>query len=161
MAVKESFEYEREKIYTVALYGTDEPVFFSGNLIFKKYYLIDGRKRFNQEKTTQYMVDTIFYETSRVLFTQKDEPYDAPRDLWIYPFRLLGDPFLIVYNRNASYGLHGNNDLIWMRDIDPDAHGLAILMKKGNSNVPELLTEREARYAERSLRQFSKYSKRG
>lgn len=151
MRVIDPYEYENHTICTVALLGKDEPAFFKGRLILKTFFQNDNHRKVNKDLTTRYMVDTLWTETSRVLLRTKGIRLEERKDYAVLSYKLLGDPYLIVYNRATRVGI----PLAWLHDQDSKACGPAVLMKKDNEGQPSLLTEEEARKAEKALKAIS------
>ncbi|MDO5121954.1 MAG: hypothetical protein Q4D46_07755 [Erysipelotrichaceae bacterium] len=141
----EFYSYFHYLVCTVAIYGNDEPHFFKGNLNLRTYYTDSEKTEINDSKTTGYAVDTLFAETNKIVRRLHKERYDENRDLCIMPFTMLGDPYQIVYNKTAHPSPYEDNSMSFLKEKDPNAKGLAIVMKKDKDGKVSWLSEVEAR----------------
>ena len=97
MNVNRPFKQTCSMIHTVAIYGHFVPLTFKGRLVFKEYN--DGSTRDELMRTNELAVDTIFYETDKVMRQLAKDAFGDARDLYVAHFALLKDPYRIVYNR--------------------------------------------------------------
>lgn len=151
MKQTETYDYQRELICTVAVYGHEAPVFFKGSLILKKYYVNGSKSNVDQSRSEDYMLDTIYYETNKIVRMQKHEPYGDNRELVVCPFEILGDPYRIVYNKRTTPSLQYDDALVMLKDKDPDARGVAIVLKQDDKGHLTWLQEEEGRKVEQIL----------
>lgn len=138
----DNFEYYRTIINTVALYGHDAPVTFSGRLTLRRY-LHEVRKNTDVRKTRASMADIIFFECNKVIRTSKNEPTGEKRELVISPFDALGFPYVVIHNRTAAPG-STDNHLRILDSVDPDARGLAVILKEKADGSLVGLDQKEA-----------------
>ncbi len=124
----DNFEYYRTIINTVALYGHDAPVTFSGRLTLRRY-LHEVRKNTDVKRTRASLTDTIFFECNKVIRSSRNEPYSEKRELVTSPFDALGFPYVVVYNKAALSGT-SDNHLRILDSIDPEARGTAVILKE-------------------------------
>ena len=151
MDVKEPFKNFSSMITTVALYGQEEPVLFRGRLILREYFKEGSRKEIDHQKTADYALDTIYYETNKVIREQFHEPYGEPRELVVRHIEMLKDPYRIVYNKHAEPSDTRDNRLALLLDQDHSARGVAIILKENKDGFLESLEEAEARTIIRAL----------
>lgn len=143
---KEFFSYQRQSVCTVAIYGKEQADFFKGHLIFKTYYTDDKKIIPDTEKTCKYFLDTLFYETNKIIRSYHHEAYDERRQLVVHKFKRLGEPYRVVYNLYANPAPIGfDNGLEFLYEKDTNAKGLAIILKKNRFGELTALDEAEAR----------------
>ena len=137
-------------IHTVGIYGSFVPLTFKGRLVFKEYNY--GNTEEEIKRTNELFVDTIYYETDKVMRQLAHVQYGDARDLVIQPFHLLNDPYRIVYNRKASPSNKHDNTLFFLQNFDPNARGCAIILKEDTNGNLISLTEEEANQISSQLR---------
>lgn len=149
--MKEPFKNYSTLVTTVALYGQEEPVLFKGRLILREYYTENTKKEIDQKKSNAYALDTIYYETNKVIRANMNEPFDEARELVVRKLAMLEDPYRIVYNANAEPGQTVDNHLTLLNDQDANAHGVALILKEAEDGSLQTLIEAEARAIIREL----------
>ena len=149
--LSEFYSYFHHMVCTVAIYGNDEPHFFNGHLLLRTYYKDSDKTEPDVSKSNAYMIDTLFAETNKSVRRLHRERYDENRNLVILPLSVLGEPYRIVYNRTARSSVYEDNALKLLRSTDPDARGLAIIMKEKRGGTLNWLSEVEARTIIRTL----------
>ncbi len=140
----EYFSYFHHLVSTVAIYGNEEPNFFHGNLILKTFYSDSKKTKINAKQTNDQLIETIFYETNKVVRSLHRERYDENIELEILPMSGLGDKYRLLYNRKAAPG-NSDNSLEFLQDHYRDARGLAIILKEDGKDGLTWLEEKEAR----------------
>jgi hypothetical protein len=148
MADKETnyaFEHRTYMVHTVAIYGSEAPVICRGPLIMRFYFDDSTKKNLNVNKTADSIMDTIFYETNKIIRLRHDnEFYGTRRILRIVPFPQLGNDYIFVYN-SVEEPSEKEDDLITvLGGTDPNAHGLAVILKRSNDGGIEWLSAPEA-----------------
>ncbi len=152
MESSDKFSAQNYTVCAVALYGSYEPFFFKGHLSLRTYYKDNKRVDIDLKKTSDYFVDTLFYETNKIIRTRERDRYDEQRNLVIQASSLLGEPYQIVFNRSAAPGAQADNSLAILKDTEPDAKGLALVIKKTGDDQYTWLEEEEARTIENALK---------
>ncbi len=143
--LSEFYSYFHHMVCTVAIYGSDEPHFFNGHLLLRTYYKDSDKTTEDAVKSNAYMLDTLFAETNKSVRRLHRERYDENRDLVVLPVSLLGEPYRIVYNRLANRSVYEDNSLKLLQGTDPNAKGLAIILKESSDGTLNWLNEVEAR----------------
>jgi hypothetical protein len=98
------YDRQSQHICAIAIDGNNAAEIIDGDLIFRKFYKDAAKTQIDIQKTSDYFLDTVFYETNRVLRTPSKEPYSENRDLKLVPLADIvaksGKEFQIVYNAN-------------------------------------------------------------
>lgn len=148
--LSEYFNYYREYVCTAALYGGEPADLMCGHMILRRYYSDRKKQHPNPRMTEVFLVETLFYETNKVLRTMRGEAFDEPRSLALARLPMLGDPYRIVYNREAWPSAEGNGILL-LQQRDIRARGTAMVLRMAADGSLTWLSEQEARDAVRSL----------
>jgi hypothetical protein len=149
MIQKTSF-YERQSqhICAIAIDGNNAAEIIDGDLIFRKFYKDAAKTQVDVQKTSDYFLDTVFYETNRVLRTPSKEPYSENRDLKQVPLADIvaksGKEFQIVYNANAFALPDSRNKNELLAKAGVHANGLALILKKSDADGFGCLSPEEA-----------------
>lgn len=151
------FEHLRQNVCTIALYGHDQPYFFRGTLVLRTYYTDTRTHKIDALRTSAYAMDTMFYETNKVIRSSHREPYSEARHLVTAPADMLGNPYRILYNRRALPGAMEDNSIVLLRSHDPEARGLAIVAKLQENGTLTWLREDEARQVQKVLSAMMNY----
>ena len=145
------FRHFHAQACTVAIYGNNDPVVFKGNLVFRMYYTDAAMSEIDVPRTSAYLRDTMFYETNKVIREQLEDPYNGRRELIDLSVPELGRQYRIVYN-TAEVPSGRYDDQIGLLSIrDPNARGVAILLKQSSETGLTWLDEAEARHIAKVL----------
>lgn len=145
------FNYYREYVCTAALYGGEPADLICGHMILREYFSDRKKTHPNPRMTESFLIETLFYETNKVLRTMHGEPYDEPRSLAMARLPMLGDPYRIIYNREAWPSSGGNAIALLLQQREIRARGTAMIMRAEPDGSLTWLSEQEARDAVRSL----------
>lgn len=149
MAEKKSlyypFEYNIHKVYTVAFYGHENPIVCKGSLILRTYYKDENMTQIDIHHTSDHYIDTIFYETNKVIREQFDDPYNDHRELIELSMPELGNEYRIIYNASQTPSQRYDDQLRILLSRDPSARGVAIILKRDAKKGILYLDEQEAR----------------
>jgi hypothetical protein len=124
------YKYFHHTVSTVAVYGNKPAVVFHGHLVLRTYYVRGQRGMVDQARTSAYVMDEVFYETNKVLREENDDNYGTRRVLKYVPFPQLGEKYGFVYNTVEVTSPRFDDKLTVLSDIDKNAKGVAIVMKK-------------------------------
>jgi hypothetical protein len=147
-----SFEYFHDKVYTIAFYGSNAPMMVSGTLVLRAYYKDDAKTIPDIEHTSEFLKDSIFFETNKVIRQQLEDPYNGRRELVELPFPQLGNEYRIIYNEAEIPSDRYDDLLSVLVSRDPYARGVAIILKRGADGGITWMNEREAREIQNRLR---------
>jgi hypothetical protein len=138
-------------VYTVALYGSNAPYIIKGHLVLRTYYKDSACTQVDIAHTNDHVMDTVFYESNKTIREQMEDGYNGRRQLVELSMPALGREYRIIYNA-AEIPSHRYDDSIALLSLrDPDAHGVAIIMKRNADNLLCWLDENEARVIARKL----------
>lgn len=145
------FLYRHHMVYTVALYGSNAPYIIQGHLVLRTYYKDSGCTQVDIPHTNDYVMDTIFYESNKTIRMRMEDSYNGKRELVELSMPVLGKQYRIIYNA-AEVPSRRYDDAIALLSLrDPDAHGVAIIMKRSADDLLCWLDESEARTIARKL----------
>lgn len=145
------FLYRHHMVYTVALYGSNAPYIIKGHLVLRTYFKDSACKEVDIPHTNEYVRDTIFYESNKTIRMQMEDSYNGRRELVEMSMPTLGREYRIIYN-TAEIPSRRYDDAIAILSLrDPDAHGVAIIMKRNADDRLCWLDESEARSIVRKL----------
>lgn len=139
------FEYHIHKVYTVAFYGHENPIVCKGSLILRTYYKDENLTIPDIHHTSDYYIDTIFYETNKVIREQFDDSYNDHRELIELSMPELGPEYRIIYNAAQTPSQRYDDQLRILLKRDPSAKGVAIILKRDPKKGIQYLEEQEAR----------------
>ncbi len=148
------FNYRHHLVYTIALYGTNVPYIIKGHLVLRTYYIDDAKTKVDVPHTSDYVMDTIFYESNKVIREQLEDAYNGRRELVELSMPELGKQYRIIYNAAEIPSPRYDDQVAILTYRDPSAHGVAIIMKRDAENGIQWLEETEARQIARKLRQL-------
>ena len=151
MAWSDQYINRNYNVFTVALYGSYEPFYFQGHLFLRTYYKDNKKNELDNRKSSDYLIDTLFYETNKVIRSRIGERYDEQRALVIQPSNLLGEPYCYVFNRMALT-TDTDNTVSLVKDNDAPVRGLVLVVKKVADGEYTWLEKREAREIEKTLK---------
>jgi len=149
------FNYFYDAVSTVAIYGSNAPIVVKGNLVLRAYFKDDEKKELDIEHTSEYVRDTIFYETNKVLREKLDDPYNGKRELCELTIPQIGSEYRIIYNMAEVPSDRYDDLLTIISHRDPYAHGVAIIMKRCEDGSIQYLKEREAHDIVRKLKELA------
>ena len=69
------FDYRHHLVYSVALYGNNHPYIIKGHLVLRTYYTDDSKKKIDVAHTSDAVMDTVFFETNKVIREQNSWNY--------------------------------------------------------------------------------------
>ena len=92
------FDYSIHKVFTVAFYGSSSPIICKGSLVMRTYYTDSTKKTVDVHHTSEHYIDTIFFETNKIIREQFDDPYNDHRELIELSMPSLGSEYRIIYN---------------------------------------------------------------
>lgn len=139
------FDYFHHTVYTVALYGQESPMVCKGHLVLRTYYKDAGKVSVDYNRTSDYLKDALFYETNKIIRTQYDDPYTNPRELIELSLPELGKQYRIIYNAAEIQSPRYDDQLKLLSYRDPEAKGVAIIVRRDPDKGIQWLEEREAR----------------
>ncbi|MBP3891343.1 MAG: hypothetical protein J6D29_04145 [Solobacterium sp.] len=142
---KDIFVINNHQLCLVALYGNYEPFLFNGRLILRTYYSDAAKTTVDEEKTTQYFLDTIFYEANKIIRSRDQDAYDERRTLVVEECPLLGNPYYMLYNTTAFPSNKKDNTVSILSEEGKKIRGLVLIVKKVGENQFTWLEEEEAR----------------
>lgn len=130
-------------VSTVALYGQNPPVIVHGNLILRVYYTDEKYTSVDQKRTNDATMDTIFFETNKVIREQLGDNYTNRRILRQLALPEIGKDYYIVYNIAETPSPRYDDLLPIVSNVDDAAHGTAIILKQEDTRLT-WLSEEEA-----------------
>ena len=146
------FDYNIHKVYTVAFYGSQSPIVCKGSLILRTYYTDDTKRNVDIHHTSEHFIDTIFFETNKIIREQFDDPYNDHRELIELSMPSIGNEYRIIYNAAQSPSQRYDDALAVLADRDPSARGVAIILRRDPKKGICYLKEQEARTVLEKLR---------
>lgn len=146
------FEYNIHKVYTVAFYGHENPIVCKGSLIMRTYYKDETKKEVDIHHTSEHFIDTIFFETNKIIREQFEDPYNDHRELIELSMPQLGSEYRIIYNASQTPSQRYDDRLSILAQRDPSAKGVAIILRRDPKKGICYLTEAEARTIADKLR---------
>ena len=129
----------------MAIYGTNHPTLVSGNLVLRHYYKDASCKEVDIERSNRSFLDTIFFETNKLIRIPLEDDYAGKRDLVYAPIPAFGKEYIIAYNQAEVPSDRYDDLLAIVAPIDQDAHGIAIILKKNSQGLLEWLDKAEAK----------------
>lgn len=148
------FRYFYHTVCTVAFYGTNNPVVFKGHLVLRTYYTDSSETKVDVMHTSDYVMDTVFYETNKVLREQMGDLYNGRRELIELSVPQLGKQYRIIYNAAEIPSSRYDDRLGILSYRDPSARGVAIIMKRDKDKGLQWLDEQEARIIAEQLKEI-------
>ncbi len=139
------FIYTHHYAYTVAFYGSHEPMIVKGPLIMKTYYKDESKKEIDIKHTSAYFMDELFYETNKVIRESFNDSYNGKRELIELSLPELGNEYRIVYNTAEIRSERYDDTLSILNNRDKSAIGVAIIVKRDKDGMLQYLQEAEAR----------------
>ncbi len=139
------FNHFYHNVCTVAFYGSNNPVVCKGHLVLRTYYEDDEKTKVDIRHTSDQWLDSIFYETNKILREQLDDSYTGRRSLVELTINELGKEYRLIYNAAEEPSERYDDRLLILSYRDPEARGVAIILKRDESNMIQWLDEREAR----------------
>ncbi len=146
------FVYRHHLVYTVALYGANAPYIIKGHLVMRTYYTDSTKSKIDIAHTSDHVMDTVFYESNKVIREQLEDPYNGRRELVELSMPDLGKQYRIIYNAAELPSPRYDDQIAVLSYRDPGAHGVAIIMKRDAEHGIQWLDEAEAREIARKLR---------
>lgn len=146
------FDYRHHMVYTVALYGANAPYVIKGTLVLRTYYTDSSKTKVDVAHTSDYVMDTVFYESNKVIREQLDDGYNGRRELVELSMPDLGREYRIVYNAAEVPSPRYDDAILVLNYRDPSARGVAIILKRDAENGIQWLEETEARTIARKLK---------
>ena len=146
------FDYGIHKVCTVAFYGAQSPIVCKGSLIMRTYYTDKTKKTVDIHRTSEHIIDTVFFETNKIIREQFDDPYNDHRELIELSIPSLGNEYRIIYNAAQSPSQRYDDSLAILADRDPSARGVAIILRRDPKKGICTLSEPEARSILEKLR---------
>ena len=157
MAEKEKiyypFRYLHHYVWTVAVYGSQQPLTVSGPLVLRTYYRDGARTIVDIRHTADYYIDEIFYETNKVIRENLGDPYSGKRDLKTTDVPQLPEPYIAVYNAAELPSPRLDDHLSFLSSRDRKARGVAVILKQEEDGSVGYLTEEEAQEIVSALRE--------
>ncbi len=148
------FNYRHHLVYTIALYGTNAPYIIKGHLVLRTYYKDEKKTIVDVPHTSDYVMDTVFYESNKVIREQMEDAYSGRRELVELSMPELGKQYRIIYNAAEIPSPRYDDQVAILNYRDPSAHGVAIIMKRDADNGIQWLEETEARQIARKIKQI-------
>lgn len=145
------FEYRHHLVYTVALYGNNTPYIIKGHLVLRTYYTDNSKTKVDTAHTSDYVMDTVFFESNKVIREQLGDSYNGRRELVELSLPELGKQYRIIYNAAEIPSGRYDDQIRLLSYRDPSAHGVAIIMKRDADDGICWLSEPEARQIIRKL----------
>lgn len=139
------FDYNIHKVFTVAFYGHENPIVCKGSLIMRTYYKDENRKEIDIHRTSDHFIDTIYYETNKIIREQFEDPYNDHRELIELSMPELGPDYRIIYNASQTPSQRYDDQLRILARRDPSAKGVAIILRRDPKKGIRYLSEPEAR----------------
>lgn len=139
------FSYITHRVYTVAFYGQNNPLIIKGSLILRTYYKDDSKREIDTKHTSDHYIDEIFYESNKVIRESMNDGYNGRRELIELSLPEIGNEYRIIYNGAEIPSERYDDKLAILSRRDKDAHGVAIILKRDQSNAIRYLSEEEAR----------------
>lgn len=139
------FEYRHHQVATIAFYGNHAPIIVKGNLVLRTYYKDEEKTQIDYGHTSNAIMDTIFYETNKVIKEPMDEVYNEKRELVELTMNQLGEDYIIVYNGAEEPSDRYDDRLRILLQRDPEARGVAIILKRTKQHGVTWLTHKEAK----------------
>lgn len=146
------FRYLHHYVWTVAVYGSHEPIVVRGPLVLRTYYKDGARTITDVSHTASYYIDEIFYETNKVIRENMGDPYSGRRDLRVTSVPQLPKPYVAVYNAAEIPSPRLDDHLSFLSSKDLKARGVAVILKKEDDGSVAYLNEDEARDVAGKLR---------
>ena len=145
------FSYLHHTVFTVALYGKQSPIVCKGHLVLRTYYTDSRKIKTDYARTSEYLKDELFFETNKIIREQMDDPYTGRRELIELSLPELGKQYRIIYN-TAEVPSPRYDDLLKILSYrDPEARGVAVIVKRDPDKGIQWLEEREARLIDAKL----------
>lgn len=145
------FQYRHHMVYTVALYGGNAPYVIKGHLVLRTYYKDSACTQIDIAHTSDYVMDTVFYETNKTIRLQMEDAYSGRRSLVELSMPDLGKQYRIIYNTAETPSPRYDDSIAVLQLRDPTAHGVAVIMKRNEDGMLTWLDEPEARMIARKL----------
>ena len=149
------FEYRHHLVYTVAIYGNNSPYTIKGHLVLRTYYTDNSKTKIDIPHTSDHVMDTVFYESNKVIREQLGDAYNGRRELVELSIPELGKQYRIIYNAAQTPSGRYDDSISLLSYRDPSAHGVAIIMKRDAEKGIQWLTEPETREIIRKLQTLS------
>ncbi|MBW9212062.1 MULTISPECIES: hypothetical protein [Terrabacteria group] len=140
-----NFQFRHHAVSTVAIYGTNSPTLVSGRLILRHYYKDASCKDVDIPRTNRSILDTIFFETNKLIRIPLEDNYNGRRVLVSTPIPAFGPQYIIAYNVAEIPSERYDDQLAILAPVDKDAHGVAIILKKNKDGLLEWLDRKEAK----------------
>ena len=147
------FDYSIHKVFTVAFYGSSSPIICKGSLVMRTYDTDSTKKTVDVHHTSEHYIDTIFFETNKIIREQFDDPYNDHRELIELSMPSLGSEYRIIYNASQTPSQRYDDSLAVLADRDPSARGVAIILRRDPKKGIQYLSEQEARTILEKLRE--------
>ncbi len=146
------FEYRHHFVCTVALYGVNAPYIIKGHLVMRTYYTDESKTKVDVARTSDHVMDTVFFESNKVIREQLEDPYNGRRELVELSMPILGKQYRIIYNAAELPSPRYDDQIGVLSYRDQGAHGVAIIMKRDAEKGIQWLDENEAREIAKKLR---------
>ncbi len=139
------YQYFHHKVYVVAVYGQTRPYVTSGNLVLRTYYKDDKMTQIDYKRTSEYLMDSLFYETNKIIRAQMGDPYSGKRKLVELSMPELGKEYRVIYNAVEEPSQRFDDRIQILAERDPSARGVAVILKRDPEKGITWLDEAEAR----------------
>ena len=139
------FNYFYHEVCTVAFYGSANPVLVKGHLVLRTYYKDEEKTEVDIQHTSEYWRDELFFQTNKVLREQMEDGYTGPRQLIELSIPELGKHYRLIYNTIEEASPRYDDRLTILSYRDPEARGVAIILKRDDKGAVTWLDEKEAR----------------
>ena len=140
-----NFQFRHYAVSTVAIYGTNSPTLVSGNLVLRRYYKDASCKDMDIPRTNRSTLDTIFFETNKLIRIPLEDQYTGKRVLTSTPIPAFGSQYVIAYNTAEIPSERYDDQLAILAPLDQEAHGVAIILKKDKDGLIQWLDHKEAK----------------
>jgi hypothetical protein len=148
------FRYLHHSVYTVALYGQNNPVICKGLMVLRTYYYDEQKTKIDYEHTSEYYTDELFYETDKILREANHQPYGGKRILKEVAMSELGDEYRLIYNNADNEDNTYDEHIPLLHFKAPEATGTAVILKRDAEKGIIYLTEDEAKYVQKVLKEL-------
>lgn len=147
-----NIQFRHHFISTVAIYGTNNPILVSGNLVIRHYYQDANFQKIDIARYNRSLLDTIFFETNKLIRIPLGDNYAGKRRLVFNPIPAFGEDYIIAYNQAEIPSERYDDLLAIVAPIDKNAHGVAIILKQNKDGLLTWLTKQEAQNIIEQLR---------
>ena len=129
------FQYFHNEVTTLAFYGANNPILVSGNLVLRTYYQDDAKTKVDEAHTSEYVKDTIFFETNKLIRVQMHDSYNGKRELQEVEMPEIGKGYILVYNKAEIPSDRYDDHLSILLPKEPEALGVAVLLKRNGDKI--------------------------